>query len=92
MSYNIVSGIIGFAQAYNVKSAHYTAIGDATAVKVGWYDYKRKQFKVIPVDTSEITSFIGNITLYNGKPVAHTHVNVATKDGLAMAGICCSYM
>ncbi|QEC66360.1 DNA-binding protein [Panacibacter ginsenosidivorans] len=43
-------------------------------------------FKVIPVDTSEIASFIGNIAIFNGKPVAHTHVSVADKDAIVRGG------
>jgi uncharacterized protein len=69
-----------------VKSAHYTAIGDVYSAKVGFFDYERKLFKVIPVDTSEIASFMGNIAIYNGEPVAHTHVSVAAKDGSVKGG------
>ena len=80
------SGLNEFAQKYHVKSAHYTAIGDVFSGKVGFFDYERKMFKVIPIDTSEIASFIGNIAIFNGKPVAHTHVSVATKDGIVHGG------
>lgn len=80
------SGLNEFAQKYHVQSAHYTAIGDVFSAKVGFFDYERKMFKVIPVDTSEIASFIGNIAIFNGKPVAHTHVSVADKDGIVRGG------
>lgn len=83
----VVSGLTEFAQKYNVKSAHYTAIGDATSAKVGWYDYERKMFKVIPIrEPSEVSSLNGDIALYNGKPVAHTHLNVSTSDGISRGG------
>ncbi|WP_324680253.1 PPC domain-containing DNA-binding protein [Hymenobacter sp. GOD-10R] len=83
----IVSGLTEFAQKYNVKSAHYQAIGDALSVKVGVFDYGRKAFKVIPFnDPIEVTSLTGDVAVYNGKPVAHTHVNLATFDGLLHGG------
>jgi predicted DNA-binding protein with PD1-like motif len=82
----VVSGLTEFAQKYNVKSAHYKGIGDAVSAKAGFYDYAKKQFKVIRVDTSEITSFIGDVALFNGKPVAHTHFSGATSDGLVHGG------
>ncbi len=82
----VVSGINNFAQAHNIKCAHYTAIGDAITVKLGWFDYKRKEFKVIPVDTAEIASFTGDIAVFEGKSVAHTHVSVATQDGICHGG------
>lgn len=83
----IVSGLTEFAQKYNIKNARYTAIGDATSAKLGWYDKSRKMFKVIPInEPAEITSLIGDIAVYNGKPVAHSHINVATSDGLVHGG------
>ncbi|QKZ13411.1 PPC domain-containing DNA-binding protein [Spirosoma sp. KUDC1026] len=82
----VVSGLTEFAQKYDVKSAHYTAIGDAKSAKVGWYDYKRKQFKVIPISEAEVTSMVGDIAVFNGKPVAHTHLNLATEDGISHGG------
>ena len=83
----VVSGLTEFAQKYGVKSAHYTAIGDASSAKVGWYDASRKMFKVISIpEPSEITSLIGDIAIFNGKPVAHSHVNVATSDGISHGG------
>ncbi|MBD2756709.1 PPC domain-containing DNA-binding protein [Spirosoma validum] len=83
----VVSGLTEFAQKYKVKSAHYTGIGDAMSAKVGWYDYGRKMFKVIPISKpSEVTSLIGDIAVFNGKPVAHTHINVATEDGITHGG------
>jgi predicted DNA-binding protein with PD1-like motif len=82
----VVSGLTEFAQKYDVKSAHYTAIGDAKSAKVGWYDYGRKQFKVIPIGEAEVTSMVGDIAVFNGKPVAHTHLNLATEDGISHGG------
>ncbi|MEX6689805.1 DNA-binding protein [Danxiaibacter flavus] len=83
----VVSGLTEFAQKYQVKSAHYTGIGDATTAKVGWYDYERKMFKIIPLnEPAEITSLIGDIAMFNGKPVAHSHINLATSDGTSHGG------
>ena len=80
------SGLNDFARHYHVKSAHFTAIGDVFSGKLGFFDYERKMFKVIPIDTSEIASFAGNIAIFNGTPIAHTHVSVANKDGLVHGG------
>ena len=83
----VVSGLTEFAQKYQIKSASYTGIGDATTAKVGWYDYDRKMFKIIPInEAAEITSLIGDIALFNGKPVAHSHINLATSDGNSHGG------
>jgi uncharacterized protein len=87
MGDEVRSGLTEFAQKYQVKTAHFTAIGDATAAKFGFFDYDRKMFKVIPIsEPSEVSSFNGNIAVLNGKPVVHIHANVATADGTTRGG------
>ena len=81
------SGLTEFARNYNVKTAHFSAIGDATSAKFGFFDYDRKMFKVIPItQPSEVSSFTGNIAMFNGKQVVHVHANIATEDGTTRGG------
>ena len=81
------SGLTEFAQKYNAKTAHFSAIGDATSAKFGFFDYDRKMFKVIPITKpSEVSSFNGNIAMFNGKQVVHVHANIATDDGTSRGG------
>ena len=83
----ILSGLKEFAQQYAVKSAHFTAIGDASSAKFGWYDKSKKMFRVIELkEPAEITSLIGDIALYNNEPVVHCHINLAIKDGTIHGG------
>ena len=83
----IRSGLTEFAQKYNVTTAHFSAIGDATSVKFGFFDYDRKMFKLIPIgEPSEVSSLNGNIAMLNGKQVVHIHANVATGDGISHGG------
>jgi predicted DNA-binding protein with PD1-like motif len=83
----IMSGLYDFADKYHVKSAHFTGIGDVKTAKVGWFDQTKKMFKVNRTDEQcEITSMIGDIALYNGKPVVHAHINLATQDGIVHGG------
>jgi len=83
----VMSGLMEFAQKYNVKSAHYQAIGDALSAKIGVYDYSHKQFKVIPItEPSEVTSLTGDIAVLNGKPAPHSHLNLAAADGSVRGG------
>ena len=83
----IMSGLTEFAEKYKVKSAHFTAIGDVRAAKLGWYDPSKKMFKVNTInEQSEVTSLVGDIAIYNGKPVVHAHINLATSDGIVHGG------
>ncbi|HEY8733839.1 MAG TPA: PPC domain-containing DNA-binding protein [Puia sp.] len=82
----VVAGLTEFVKSHNIKSGHYTGIGDALSVKAGWFDYKRKKFKIISIDTAEVTSFAGDIAWYKGNPVAHTHMSAALQDGTVKGG------
>jgi predicted DNA-binding protein with PD1-like motif len=83
----ILSGLKEFAVKYKVTSARFVGIGDASSSKFGWYDKARKMFKVNELHTfAEITSLAGDITLANGNPVVHAHINLATEDGLVHGG------
>ena len=58
------SGLTEFARKYSIKSAQYSAIGDATFVKVAFFDYDKKKFKAIPInEPSEVASLTGDISL-----------------------------
>src|SRR5712675_2721557 len=81
------SGLLEFAQKYHVTSAHFTAIGALNGATLGWFDPQRKMYKKIPITGQhEVIGMSGDIALYQGKPVVHTHMIVGTSDGTTRAG------
>ena len=81
------SGLLEFAEKYHVTSAHFTAIGAVNGVTLGWFDPQRKMYKKIPIDGQhEVIGMSGDIALYQGKPVVHTHMVVGGTDGTTRAG------
>src|ERR1700680_1369063 len=65
------SGLLEFAEKYQVTSAHFTAIGALSGATLGWFDPQRKMYKKIPIDGQhEVIGMSGDIALYQGKPVA----------------------
>ncbi len=81
------SGLLEFAQKYHVTSAHFTAIGAVNGATAAWFDPQRKMYKKIPiVGQHEVLAMIGDIALYQGKPVVHTHMVVGNSDGTAQGG------
>lgn len=81
------SGLLEFAQKYHVTSAHFTAIGAVNGAMLGWFDPQRKMYKKIPITGQhEVIGMSGDIALYQGKPVVHTHMVVGTSDGTTRAG------
>jgi len=81
------SGMLEFAQKYHVTSAHFTAIGAVNGATLGWFDPQRKMYKKIPVNGQhEVIGMSGDIALYQGKPVVHTHMLVGNSDGTISGG------
>ena len=81
------SGLLEFAEKYHVTSAHFTAIGAVSGATLGWFDPQRKMYKKIPSDGQhEVIAMSGDVALYQGKPVVHTHMVVGGPDGTTRAG------
>src|SRR5437660_12590404 len=82
-----LSGLLEFAQQYHVTSAHFTAIGAVNGAMLGWFDPQRKMYKKIPINGQhEVIGMSGDIALYQGKSVVHTHMIVGAPDGTTRAG------
>jgi uncharacterized protein len=83
----VFSGLLEFAEKYHVMSAHFTAIGALDGATLGWFDPQRKMYKKIPIKGQhELIGMSGDIALYQGKPVVHTHMLVGGPDGTAQGG------
>ena len=81
------SGLLEFAEKYHVTSAHFTAIGALNGATFAWFDPQRKMYKKIPIiGQHELIGMSGDIALYQGKPVVHTHAVVGAPDGTTRAG------
>ena len=81
------SGLLEFAEKYQVTSAHFTAIGALNGATLGWFDPQRKMYKKIPINGQhEVIGMSGDIALYQGKPVVHTHMVVGNSDGTTRGG------
>src|ERR1700686_2912796 len=82
-----LSGLMEFAEKYQVTSAHFTAIGAVSGATLGFFDPQRKMYKKIPINGQrEVIAMSGDIALYQGKPVVHTHMVVGASDGTTRAG------
>src|ERR1700689_5924055 len=81
------SGLQEFAEKYHVTSAHFSAIGALSGATLGWFDPQRKMYKKIPINGQhEVIGMSGDIALYQGKPVVHTHMIVGGPDGTTHGG------
>ena len=83
----VLSGLIDFAREYKVTSAHFTAIGALSGAELGWYNPERKMYRLNSIASQvEVASMMGDIALYKGNPLIHTHMVVSLPDGTTRAG------
>jgi uncharacterized protein len=83
----VLSGVSDFAAQQHVASARFTGIGALKEATVGWFDPGRKSYKLNLIRQQvELVSLIGDIGLYNGIPVVHTHFSVGFPDGSMKGG------
>src|SRR5437588_8330786 len=81
------SGLNEFAEKFHVTSAHFTAIGALRGATLAWFSPEQKMYKKIPIEGQlEVASMIGDIAVFNGKPVVHTHMVVGVPDGTGRDG------
>jgi hypothetical protein len=83
----VVAGVQQFATQHDLTASHFTAIGALTDVILGYFDWKRKEYKRIPVQEQvEVLSMVGNVVRKDGEPQVHAHVVVGKSDGTAHGG------
>jgi predicted DNA-binding protein with PD1-like motif len=83
----VLSGLTDFAIQYHVGAAHFTGIGAISTATVGWLNLPKKMYNAIHVDQQvEVLSMIGDVALYNGKPVVHAHLVLGKSDGSTVGG------
>jgi predicted DNA-binding protein with PD1-like motif len=83
----VFSGLTQFAEDHRISAARITGIGAIQSATLGWFDPRRKTYRRISIDhQSEVLSLLGDIAMYQGKPVVHAHMVVGFPDGTARGG------
>jgi uncharacterized protein len=85
----IMSGLTEFAEKYNIKNAHFTALGAINKGLFGWTDVEsgKGQKRIELNQEAEIVSLMGSISVDNqGRSNVHGHGTVALSDGSVKGG------
>jgi uncharacterized protein len=71
----------------SVSAARFTAIGACSDVLLGWFDWKAKRYREIPVDEQvELLSMVGDVALEDNEPAVHAHAVVGRSNGTVRGG------
>jgi predicted DNA-binding protein with PD1-like motif len=82
-----VAELLAFAQRLRVTAAHFQGIGAFSDVVLGYFDWREKKYRPIPINEQvEVLSLQGDIALEGDEPRVHAHVVVGRADGTAYGG------
>lgn len=84
----LAKGLSRFAEEQKLSAASFKAVGALRSVRLGWFNWETKKYEpAVALDEQvELLSLIGDVALYQGKPVVHAHAVVGKKDGTAHGG------
>ena len=83
----ILGGLMQFAEENHISAARITGIGSIHNGTLAWLNPDTKKFRMIHIDQqAEVLSLLGDIAMYQGKPVVHVHMVVGFGDGTAHGG------
>ena len=84
----VMKSLADYAKTKHLTGCHFTAIGAFENAVLGYFDWKTKDYKKIPVkEQVEVLSLIGDIAeTESSEPQLHAHVVVGTSEGKALGG------
>lgn len=79
--------IEALAEREGIEAGWFTALGAVRDAELWYYDQSAGRYAPFTVDEPmEVAACVGNISLLEGSPFAHTHAVLSDPDGRAVAG------
>ena len=84
---DLLVGLTEAARKLGVEAGTVQAIGAVDDLTVAFFEPESKEYEPIRIDQHlEITSSLGNVSLKDGKPFVHVHVNAGDRQGRVFGG------
>ncbi len=82
-----VSILTNFAREHSIRAAQICGIGGFSDAKLAYFDIDEKEYKPIEIrEQVEVTSFLGNLSIYQNEPKLHAHCVIGRRNGDAITG------
>ncbi len=76
-----------FAAEQEIASAFFLGLGAVQDAELAFYDQDSQAYDSIVFDEHlEVVPAVGNVSMLDGEPFAHTHVALSRPDGTTVAG------
>ncbi len=83
----IIATLTHFADDRRIDNAVVTGLGTMHRAVLGYFDRATKEYLRREIEPDcEIVSLVGNLSVKEGRPFAHVHVTLGTRDFQALAG------
>lgn len=84
---DLLEEITRFVKKKEIKTGIIKAIGAVSEAKTGYYNQKAGEYEYTKYNQHlEIVSCIGNISILDGEPMVHAHINLADSEGKTFGG------
>ena len=76
-----------FLSAEDVRSGSFTAIGAMKRTCLAFFDVEAKEYRDREIDEQvEVLALLGNVAIYEGKPIVHAHITLGRADYSVLGG------
>jgi uncharacterized protein len=84
----LAKGLLQFSQQQRLSAASFKGIGGLRSVRLTYFNWETKKYdpSVTLDEQVELLSLIGDVGLYDDKPIVHAHVVIGKSDGVALGG------
>ena len=84
---DLLAEIERFCAENNIRSAWISVVGAVTHASFGYYEQDEGRYlELASDDHHEITGFVGNISMREGRQFLHAHASFAARDGHTVGG------
>ena len=71
----------------DIRLGKVTAVGAVQRACISYYNQATKEYEQTTLEEPmEISSLLGNVSLHEGRPMVHAHVNLVREDGSVVGG------
>ena len=83
----IVQSILEYAEREGIRAGFLWGIGATSSAEIGWFDPQAEVYRTRVIEQPcEITTLLGNIGRFEGKPIAHIHITLGLPDYSIVGG------
>ena len=76
-----------FCARKDIESAWFNAMGAVQDAEIWFYDQDDQEYQSVTFDEPlEVAACVGNVSLLDGEPFAHTHAVLSRRSGQSLAG------